>query len=118
MISRREFGAGAALLGLQLAAPPVFAQGSEDARLDAFFEAVFQRGLARSPVAQSRQGIKTNQDKWDDLSEARSLEGHALRQQDLAQLRTFDVARLSRQSRLSHRMFERQTNILRGQLSG
>ena len=109
MITRRQFGGLAAAAGLQLVIPPVFAaQGSDDERLDAFFEAIFRRGLERSPVAQSRQGIKTNQDKWDDLSEARAREGHALRQQDLAQLRTFDVARLSRQARLSHRMFEGQ----------
>ncbi|WP_114953091.1 DUF885 domain-containing protein [Sphingosinicella terrae] len=108
MISRREFGALSAALGLQLVVPPLFAaQGSEDARLDAFFEAIFQRGLSRSPIAQSRQGIKRDQDKWDDLGEARALENHQLRRQDLAELRRFDVERLSPQARLSYRMFER-----------
>lgn len=108
MITRREFAAGAAFFAAQLAAPPLFAAqaGDEDARLDAFFEQLYQRGLARSPIAQSRQGIKTSQDKWDDLSEARAREGHAERQRDLAALRRFDVARLSPQSRLSYRMFE------------
>jgi len=107
MITRREFGAGAVLLAAQVAASPLWAQtNDEDARLDAFFEELYQRGLARSPIAQSRQGIKTNQDKWDDLSEARSRERHAERQRDLAALRRFDVARLSSQSRLSYRMFE------------
>ncbi len=108
MITRRDFNRGALLVAAQLAAPPLFAaQGDEDARLEAFFEAIFQRGLARSPIAQSRQGIKRDQDKWDDLSEARSLESHAEGQQDLAALRRFDVARLSPQSRLSYRMFAR-----------
>lgn len=108
MITRRDFGCFVALAVAQVAVPPLLAaESDEDARLDAFFEALFQRGLNRSPIAQSRQGIRTNQDKWDDLSEARSLENHALRQQDLVRLRSFDFARLSPQSQLSYRMFER-----------
>ena len=108
MISRRAFGALAAAAGLPFLVPAAFAaQGSEDERLDAFFEAVFQRGLARSPIAQSRQGIRRDQDEWDDLSEARELENHRLRERDLAELRRFDIERLSPQARLSYRMFER-----------
>jgi uncharacterized protein (DUF885 family) len=109
MISRRAFNGGALLLAAQLAAPPLFAgqANDEDARLDAFFEELYQTGLARSPIAQSRQGIYRNQDKWDDLSEASGIEAHERRQRDLAALRRFDVARLSPQSRLSYRMFER-----------
>ncbi|MDQ8754977.1 DUF885 domain-containing protein [Sphingosinicella sp. LHD-64] len=108
MITRREFGLLGGAFATQFWATPLFAiQSDEDARLNAFFDAIYQRGLDRSPIAQSRQGLKTNQDKWDDLSEARQLEGHALRQQDLARLREFDIARLSPQSRLSYRMFER-----------
>ena len=77
MISRRDFGRFAALLAAQLAVPPLRAAGNdEDARLAAFFESVFQRGLARSPIQQSRLGIRGDQDKWDDLSEARTLENH------------------------------------------
>ncbi|WP_129791504.1 DUF885 family protein [Sphingosinicella sp. CPCC 101087] len=108
MITRRDFGRLTVAFAAQWAASPLFAaQSDEDARLEAFFEAVYQRGLDRSPIAQSRQGIRTNQDEWDDLSEARAIENHALRQQDLARLRTFDMERLSPQSRLSYRMFER-----------
>lgn len=108
MITRREFGLLGGAFAAQFCATPLFAiQSDEDARLNAFFDAVYQRGLDRSPIAQSRQGIKTNQDKWDDLSEARQLEGHAQRQQDLARLREFDTERLSAQSQLSYRMFER-----------
>jgi uncharacterized protein (DUF885 family) len=107
MISRRDFARLGAAFGAQLAAAPLFAAISdEDARLDAFFERVFQRGLERSPIAQSRLGIKGAQDRWDDFSEARALEGQRLRQQDLARLRGFDPHRLSPQARLSYRLFE------------
>jgi uncharacterized protein (DUF885 family) len=108
MITRRQFGLTGGAFATQFWAAPLFAiQSDEDARLNAFFDAIYQRGLDRSPIAQSRQGLRTSQDRWDDLSEAREIERHAERQQDLARLRTFDVARLSPQGRLSYRMFER-----------
>lgn len=108
MISRRRFGASAALLFGTLALPPLFAaETDEDARLDAFFETVFQRGLDRSPTRQSALGIRRDQDKWDDIGEARALESHELLKRDLAALRSFDVRKLSPQARLSYRMFER-----------
>ncbi|MCC7266422.1 MAG: hypothetical protein IT546_03665 [Caulobacteraceae bacterium] len=63
-LTRRAFAASA----LALAAPlPAFAQGSETERLNAFFEEVYQRNLKRSPIAQSRRGLKTDNDKWDDI---------------------------------------------------
>src|SRR3546814_16628962 len=79
------------LAGTALVVPPVFAiQTDEDARLDAFFEAVFQRSLDRSPTRQSSLGIRRDQDKWDDVGEARELEGHRLLEQDATALKGFD----------------------------
>jgi uncharacterized protein (DUF885 family) len=103
LLNRREWLAGAAVLVL---VGPARAQDSEDARLNQFFERIFQRDLARSPIRQSRLGIKHDQDKWDDISERRQLEDHRLLQQDLRALRRFDQARLSMQAQLSCRMFE------------
>ncbi|NIJ39499.1 uncharacterized protein (DUF885 family) [Sphingopyxis panaciterrae] len=112
MISRRNFIGSAALASATLLAPPVFAiQTDEDARLDAFFEAVFQRSLDRSPTRQSALGIRRDQDKWDDISEAREIEDHQLREADQTRLNAFDVAKLSPQARLSHRMFARSTEL-------
>src|SRR3546814_20459604 len=54
-------------------------------------------------------GILRDQDKWDDISEAREREDHRLRESDYAELKTFDVAKLSPQARLSHRMFALQS---------
>jgi uncharacterized protein (DUF885 family) len=110
MISRRHFIGSAALAAM--IAPPVFAvETSEDARLDAFFEAIFQRSLDRSPTRQSALGIRRDQDKWDDISEAREIEDHRLVEADHAELKTFDVANLSPQAQLSHRMFARSTEL-------
>ena len=111
-ISRRHFIGSATLAGATLIAPPVFAiQTDEDARLDAFFEAIFQRSLDRSPTRQSALGIRRDQDKWDDISEARELEDHKLREADHAALKRFDAAKLSPQAALSLRMFARSTEL-------
>src|SRR5688572_15682989 len=66
----------------------------EDARLDAFFEGMWQRGIDRNPVRQSQLGIKRDQDKWNDVSEAHALENLTLLKRDLATLATFDRAKL------------------------
>src|SRR3546814_10912277 len=113
MIGRRHFIGSAAFAGSILVTPPVFAIGNdEDARLDAFFERIFQRALDRSPTRQSSLGIRRDQDKWDDISEAREREDHRLRESDYAELKTFDVAKLSPQARLSHRMLDRKSTRL------
>ncbi len=112
MISRRHFIGSGVLAGATLIAPPVFAvETDEDARLDAFFETIFQRSLDRSPTRQSALGIRRDQDKWDDISEARELEDHRLSEADRAALGDFDLAKLSPQARLSHRMFARQIEL-------
>lgn len=109
-IDRRHFIGSAALAGAALIAPPAFAiETGEDARLDAFFERIFQRSLDRSPTRQSALGIRRDHDKWDDISEARELEDYRLRQRDHAELQGFDVAKLSPQAWLSHRMFALQS---------
>jgi uncharacterized protein (DUF885 family) len=106
MISRRQFAAGATALFGAFVAPPVWAiAGDEDVRLDAFFERIWQRGIDRNPVRQSQLGIKRDQDKWTDISEARAIENIDLLKQDLATLRTFDRARLSPQAQISVRIF-------------
>jgi uncharacterized protein (DUF885 family) len=108
-MNRRIFmGAAAALL-----AAPEFATASPDKstdeieRLNAFFEKVFQRDLTRSPIRESRLGLKTHQDRWDDVSERHEIENHALVLADLEELRDFDKSKLSPAAHLSYRLFER-----------
>ncbi len=94
----------AGLSGLALLQP---ARADESERLNAFFEARFERSLERSPVRASRLGIRTYQDRWDDVSERRREEDAALARADLQVLRDFDYGRLSAQDQLSYRLFER-----------
>lgn len=78
--------------------------------LNAFFEAVFQRNLARSPIGESKLGIKTHQDRWDDVSEERALADAELARGDLQSLRRFDFDQLAPRDQLSYRLFERSIN--------
>lgn len=102
-LSRRELIAAGALA----AATPAWAAATdESARLDAFFESVFQRDLARNPAAQSSMGIAGGTAGWwPDVSQARADENVALVRRDLAELRRFDRAALPPEARLSYDLF-------------
>jgi uncharacterized protein (DUF885 family) len=81
---------------------------TESERLNAFFEASFQKQLKRSPMEQTFLGIKDDYDKWDDISDKKADEDLAIVKQELATLhKDFDFNKLDEQSKLSYRLFER-----------
>lgn len=84
------------------------ASASEDDRLGAFFEEVFQRNVKDSPILQAQLGMKgPDYGKWDDFSDAEAIRRNQLVADDLRRLRAdFDVSRLSEKSRISYRIFE------------
>jgi uncharacterized protein (DUF885 family) len=90
---------------LVIVAGPVEAS-DEEARLEAFFEEVFQRDLARSPIRQSRMGIRDRQHEWDDISDTARQGAIADLLGDLEQLAGFDLTALSPEARESVRLFE------------
>jgi len=80
---------------------------SEDARLNAFFEEAFQARIALSPQGMTALGIKTDQDKLDDVSDAAAERALALQETQLARMKAeFDPEKLGPQARLSWRLFE------------
>ena len=95
--------------GAQEAATAAEAQAqTEDERLAAFFEEIFQRNLANSPIFQAQLGMKTERyGEWDDFSDAEAIRQHEETIEDLERLRTaFNYEALSEQSRVSYRIFE------------
>jgi len=81
---------------------------AESAKANAFFERVFDENVARSPMTMTQLGMKTDYDKWDDLSEARELEDFELGVKQFAELkRTINFDLLDEQARVSYRMFVR-----------
>lgn len=75
--------------------------------LDAFFADYDAAQLARSPMAQSGRGIKTDYGKWDDFSDEQAARNHEADLAALAAMRArFATAALDDQHRLSFRLFE------------
>jgi len=81
---------------------------TEDQRLAAFFEEIFQRNLNNSPIFQSQLGMKgEDYGKWDDFSDTEAQRQNEETKADLARLRAeFDVDKLSEQSKISYKIFE------------
>ena len=90
---------------------------TEDQRLAAFFDEVFQRELSESPIFQSQLGMKgENYGKWDDFSDEEAIRDNEQTKGDLERLRAeFDYDKLTEQSKVSYRIFEYlQERALRG----
>ena len=111
-LSRRRFLATTTALGVAAAAGR-FVRATEDdflpstARLNGWLETRYDFWLARSPMEQSYLGLKTNLDKWDDISDARERDDHDHVQKELSDLReSFRPATLSPEGRLSYRLYE------------
>jgi uncharacterized protein (DUF885 family) len=81
---------------------------AETAKANAFFERVFEASIARSPMFMTQLGMKTDYDKWDDISEPHALEDLVIQVQNLAELqRTINFDLLDDQAKVSYRMFVR-----------
>ena len=80
---------------------------SEDQRLNAFFEEVFERDVALSPLFEAQLGRKTERyGDWDDASDAAARAENERRAQDLARLGAeFDYTALSPEAQISYDMF-------------
>ncbi len=116
-LSRRIAATACGLVMTLLAGAPALAQdapaaqpATEDARLAAFFEETFQRGLKDSPIFQSQLGMKgPSYGKWDDFSDAEAQRQNALTRGDLERLRSeFKYGQLSQPMQVSYRIFEAQ----------
>ncbi|MEY3657462.1 MAG: hypothetical protein RL425_223 [Pseudomonadota bacterium] len=83
---------------------------AQDAALAKFFADYDAAELARSPLAKSYRGIvDADYGKWDDFSDAAEEEDYKADQAALAEMRRrFDPAKLSADSLLSYRLFEKK----------
>lgn len=87
---------------------------SEDqtAAINEWFEAEFERQLARSPMFQTFLGRRTDYDKWDNASDDFAQETHRLNMAALAEMRAqFDYDALSPNAQLSYRLFEYEAEL-------
>jgi len=79
---------------------------SESAKANQFFEDAFQELMMRDPMFQTRLGIKTDYDKWRNLSKQHADETMEITKRLLADLeQTIDYDKLDRATRLSYDLF-------------
>ncbi len=81
---------------------------SENDRADALFARFFEEWVERSPSYQTYLGRKTNNDKWDDLSEAFERATHELHKRQLAELHTLDASQLDADRALSYELMKQE----------
>ncbi|MBA2404222.1 MAG: DUF885 domain-containing protein [Bdellovibrionales bacterium] len=79
---------------------------SESARLNQFFDHLFEAEILRYPTSQTYIGRKTNYGLLDNETEAYSLEEHELSKKHLKSLREFDYDMLDENTKLSYRILE------------
>ncbi|RUO76342.1 DUF885 domain-containing protein [Pseudidiomarina taiwanensis] len=76
-------------------------QQTESEKANQLFEDIFMENVMRSPMYQSYLGIKQDQDKWDDMSEAAAQEELALQKEQLARVMAINPELLDDQTKLS-----------------
>lgn len=87
------------------------ANSQEDQKALVLFDKIFDAWLDRSPVWQSELGIKTQNDRWDDLTDAYALAGQELQQQQLQSLTAINSSKLSPSVRLSLQLMKQQLEM-------
>ena len=81
---------------------------AESARINKFLDSIFDSELSRDPNYASTQGLKTNYDKWTDISDAHKQEELEFKKIDLDALhKNFNLESLDEQAQISFRLFER-----------
>lgn len=76
-------------------------QQTESEKANQLFEDIFMENVMRSPMYQSYLGIKQDQDKWDDMSEAAAQEELALQKEQLARVMAINPELLDDQTKIS-----------------
>jgi len=69
------------------------------------FDKIYMDGINRSPIMQTYLGIKTDYDKWNDISEENALKELAITKKNIATLKAIDTSTLDKQTKLSHTLY-------------
>ncbi|WDE10734.1 DUF885 domain-containing protein [Thalassomonas haliotis] len=83
-------------------------QLSESEKANKLFDTIFMEGVNRNPLFQTYIGLKTNYDKWHDLSEENAYKELEFAKKDLARIRTLDTDKLDAQTRLNYQLLEQE----------
>ncbi len=78
------------------------------AELNQYFAKEYQKEIEESPETQTRRGLKSDYDKWDDYSNLKYSEDLEQAKERLEYLESVDTARLDEETKLSYRLYRRQ----------
>lgn len=81
-------------------------QVSESEKVNEFFETQFDLAVSRSPMRQTRLGIKTDYDKWDDISPEAEAQDIEIAKQALDWLSNVDTLALDKATFLSYKLYK------------
>jgi len=97
------------------ASPAVATAHAQDARLTAFLDAEFAQEVKMRPQLATRLGLKENEDKLDDISDAAALKLLEWRRASVARMKAqFDRAKLSAKGQTNYDIWE--TELERSEL--
>ncbi|PWK50052.1 DUF885 domain-containing protein [Pleionea mediterranea] len=74
---------------------------TESEKANALFDKMFMDAVMRSPMYQSYLGIKKDQDKWDEMTEAKAKEELEISKKNLEKINQFDESKLDDQTKVS-----------------
>lgn len=78
---------------------------SASEQANALFDTIFKEGVNRDPVRQTYLGIKTDYDKWNDLSESNAANELAIAKENLVRIQAIDATTLDVQTKISLNLF-------------
>ncbi len=84
---------------------------AQSQKVNKFFDSIFDNELSRDPQRQTRLGIKTDYDKWTDISDEHDQKELEFVKADLEALhKTFSMDMMDEQAKISYRLFEKNCN--------
>ncbi|WP_448549267.1 DUF885 domain-containing protein [Thalassotalea fusca] len=84
------------------------AQLSESEKANKLFDEIYMEGVNRSPIMQTYLGIKTDYDKWNDISEENTLAELEHTKKAIARIKALNFDALDKQTKLSYQLFIQQ----------
>jgi len=78
---------------------------SASEQANALFDTIFKEGVNRDPVRQTYLGIKTDYDKWNDLSESNAANELTIAKENLVRIQAIDATTLDVQTKISLNLF-------------
>ena len=79
---------------------------SESEKANQLFDTIYMERVYRRPTTQTSLGMKTDYDKWNDISEENYAKELQFAKNNLVRIQSIDSSQLDSQTKLSYELFE------------